>query len=113
MTSLWPVVFSNRAAISFSGAAMPPPAMIWSSAAMDNGARQNVEAARTTALHAFILSPRHSYAAMLRPVYDFLTGTGNAASSGYRHRMHSLRSAQEVFFGKHERVVANETDTSG
>src|SRR6476646_4400142 len=57
MTSLWPVVFSNGAAISLSGAAIPPPAMIWSSAAMADSETQDVQPARRTTLHTFMSHP--------------------------------------------------------
>src|SRR5438552_1092622 len=56
MTTLWPVAFSNCAAISFIGPAIPPPASTWSSAAMADRDAQKIELARKTILHLFILS---------------------------------------------------------
>src|SRR5690349_7498615 len=55
MCTLWPVDFSNSAAIRLSGAAMPPPAITWRSAATADSATQKVAVARTMALPAFIL----------------------------------------------------------
>src|SRR3982751_164622 len=57
MTSLCPVFFSKFATISLSGAAMPAPAMTWSSAATEGGAMRSVEPINRIALHAFIFSP--------------------------------------------------------